>query len=461
MNAFFGNPILPADEYIPDPEAHVFGDRVYIYGSHDQFNGKMYCENDYVTWSAPVTDLTSWRYEGVIYRKDQHDSPLQKGKPYMYAPDVAKGPDGRYYLYYSMADSSVMSVAVSESPAGPFEYYGDVKDEQGHVYGESLNDYFEFDPAVIVTESSIYLYSGSGQKTNEKNGHPVVGLFVRELEPDMLTTKTCPKILMPADDDRSAPNFFEGASIRQFDEWFVLVYMSTDLTGLHYAMSHYPDKEFEYKGRLHSTSPYVLNGSIHSDGDHFIENNHGCLEKINDHYFVFNHRYTNRSHFSRQVVGDVVERKENGLFNETEYTSQGLRGKPFNEQGIYPAGMACKLINTLDPTNPPYVTQHQGDDTAVSIIKSVKDSSIVEYKYFEFDQTVNLTLSLRGEASGELLVSQTGGQTTQTIIPIDVYSEDWLELSCPLSEHGSPFALKFEFAGKGSLDFHSLKIENG
>ena len=29
------NPILPLDEYIPDGEPHVFGDRIYLFGSHD------------------------------------------------------------------------------------------------------------------------------------------------------------------------------------------------------------------------------------------------------------------------------------------------------------------------------------------------------------------------------------------------------------------------------------------
>lgn len=29
------NPYLPSWEYIPDGEPYVFGDRVYVYGSHD------------------------------------------------------------------------------------------------------------------------------------------------------------------------------------------------------------------------------------------------------------------------------------------------------------------------------------------------------------------------------------------------------------------------------------------
>ena len=58
MQAF--NPYLPSWEYIPDAEPYVFGDRVYIYGSHDRFNGFLFCLNDYVCWSAPVNDLSDW-----------------------------------------------------------------------------------------------------------------------------------------------------------------------------------------------------------------------------------------------------------------------------------------------------------------------------------------------------------------------------------------------------------------
>ena len=65
------NPYLPSYEYVPDGEPHVFGSRVYVYGSHDRFNGKAFCVRNYVCWSAPVDDLTDWRFEGEIYRKDQ------------------------------------------------------------------------------------------------------------------------------------------------------------------------------------------------------------------------------------------------------------------------------------------------------------------------------------------------------------------------------------------------------
>ena len=64
-------------EFIPDGEPYVFEDpdcpgkyRVYIYGSHDNLKW-MYCGRDQVVWSAPVEDLTRWRYDGVIFKVNE------------------------------------------------------------------------------------------------------------------------------------------------------------------------------------------------------------------------------------------------------------------------------------------------------------------------------------------------------------------------------------------------------
>ena len=91
------NPYLPAWEYIPDGEPYVFGDRVYLYGSHDMYNGFVFCMGDYMGWSAPVDDLSDWRCEGVIYPRTA-DPMNADGIMCLYAPDVTRGPDGRYYL---------------------------------------------------------------------------------------------------------------------------------------------------------------------------------------------------------------------------------------------------------------------------------------------------------------------------------------------------------------------------
>ena len=65
------NPLFPLNEYVPDGEPHVFGDRVYLYGSHDEEGGTRFCTRDYTVWSAPVTDLSDWTCHGVTYKKSQ------------------------------------------------------------------------------------------------------------------------------------------------------------------------------------------------------------------------------------------------------------------------------------------------------------------------------------------------------------------------------------------------------
>ena len=66
------NPYLPLWEYIPDGEPRVFGDREYIYGSHDRANVKAYCEQHYQVWSAPVDNLHDWCFNtgSLIIRAD-------------------------------------------------------------------------------------------------------------------------------------------------------------------------------------------------------------------------------------------------------------------------------------------------------------------------------------------------------------------------------------------------------
>lgn len=187
------NPYLPAGEYIPDGEPHVFGNRVYVYGSHDRFNAAIFCVNDYVCYSAPVDDLSAWRYEGVIYKKKQ--DPLNKlGIRLLFAPDVVQGVDGRYYLYYAYDFLGRMGVAVSDKPQGPYEYYGHVRYADGREWGSRSGDEFPFDPGALVDDDGrVYLYSGFATKVpfimsrfhNLRNS----GGVGMELEQDMLTIK--------------------------------------------------------------------------------------------------------------------------------------------------------------------------------------------------------------------------------------------------------------------------------
>ena len=159
MNKPVFNPYLPSWEYIPDGEPHVFDGRVYVYGSHDHFDGFVFCPGDYTVWSAPVDDLSAWRCEGVTYERTA--DPINKdGRMCLYAPDVTRGPDGRYYLYYVYDKVNYVSVAVCDTPAGRFRFLGYVRHKNGALYGTEKGDEPQFDPAVITEGEKTWLYTG-------------------------------------------------------------------------------------------------------------------------------------------------------------------------------------------------------------------------------------------------------------------------------------------------------------
>lgn len=66
---------------------------------------------------------------------------------------------GRYYLYYSKDDTSVIGVAVCDSPAGKYEFLGEVHYRDGRVVGDGESEYFMFDPSVLIDGDRIWLYS--------------------------------------------------------------------------------------------------------------------------------------------------------------------------------------------------------------------------------------------------------------------------------------------------------------
>ena len=209
----------------------MFGDRVYVYGSHDFYNGHVFCLGDYVCWSAPVDNLADWRYEGVIYPKTE--DPLNRdGKMCLYAPDVTVGPDGRYYLYYVLDHVSVVSVAVSDTPAGKYEFYGYVHDKKGDRLGERPGDEPQFDPGVLTEGARTYLYTGfcgRGDKTRH-------GAMATVLGPDMITIEEEPVFVAPGGEYADGTGyeghaFFEAPSIRKIGNTYYLISVSyTHLT---------------------------------------------------------------------------------------------------------------------------------------------------------------------------------------------------------------------------------------
>ncbi len=287
------NPYLPGWEHVPDGEPHVFGDWLYVYGSHDRSHGMTFCMEDYVCWSAPVDDLSDWRREGVIWKKtDDPDNRAPVG--YLYAPDVAQGPDGRYYLYYFYVNNGkkpyAIKVAVCDVPAGRYRYYGEVK-------LPDTGKFLPFDPAVLVDDDGrVWLYYGSAMQMG-KGLLRVKGGAVVELAQDMLTVIGKPKLTIPNGIHQKGSGFeghafFEAPSIRKIGGIYYLIYSSMLSHELCYATSARPDGPFTYGGTVISNGDVGLDGRTKKDAVAPTGNNHGGIVEIKGQWYVFYHRQT-------------------------------------------------------------------------------------------------------------------------------------------------------------------------
>ena len=478
------NPFLPSYEYIPDGEPYVFENRVYLYGSHDAFAGRHYCVNNYVCWSAPVDDLGNWRYEGVIY--DKREDPLcdDVEKRRLYAPDVQLGADGRYYLYYAFDELGVMSVAVCDTPAGKYRFYGHVHHADGTLLGKREGDVFQFDPGVYREGERVYLYSGfcpPPGRWKAKGVEEVVikGPVVVELEPDMLTVKTEPRVIAPFVANSKGTGFeghefFEASSMRKIGDKYYFIYSSINGHELCYAVSNYPDRDYVYGGVIISNADIGLDGRSFEEALNYPGNNHGSIVEINGQRYIFYHRHTNRIQFSRQACAEKITVREDGSIPQVEITSCGLNNGPLCGKGRYEARIACNLrskegimvygmgdapVGELHP----YFTQEGADreDSPNQYIANMTDGAVAGFKYFEMKDTKRVTVTVRGSGNGTLRIvtdREEAEKTEVAAVPIRP-SENWQTFSAQMNIGDGITALYFIYHGKGAVDFDAFTLE--
>lgn len=401
------NPYLPSWEYVPDGEPHRFGDRVYLYGSHDRFNGCVFCERDYVCWSADVHDLCDWKYEGVIYKKTD-DPDNQDSSMCLYAPDVVQGFDGRYYLYYVLDHESVVAVAVCDTPAGKYSYYGRVHYADGTLLGKRAGDEPQFDPAVLRDGEHLWLatgFCGEGDKSRH-------GAMMTELGADMLTIVKDPVFIAPgceysAGTSFEAHPFFEGPSLRKVDGKYLLIYSSLAMHELCYAVSDQPDQGYVYGGVLISNCDLPIDS--YKDANKptaYGGNNHGSILELDGAFYIFYHRHTNGHWYSRQACAEKLDRREDGSFIQAQITSSGLNMAPMPAVGVYPSYKSCYLFtddgkHLSSVPGQPKIVQPGGDECREdAYIVDIRDKTTIGYNSFLFENVKGISVMTKGYGSG-------------------------------------------------------------
>ena len=300
------NPILGSGHFVPDVEAHVWQDgRVYLYGSYDLQGRMEYCSDSYHVFSSD--NLVDWVDHGVSFSLS--DTAWAKDLGALYAPDCAYR-DGTYYLYYCVPDGRC-GVAVSASPCGPFKDVGPI----AHVHG--------IDPAVLVDDDgSAYLYWGQFDQVRAARLRD----NMTEIDPQTIT--------QPLSVREHA--FHEGSSVKKIGGKYYYLFTDTHRHGgratcLGYAVSDHPTTGFRWGGMV------VDNFGC----DQETWNNHGSLCRIGETWYVFYHRSTHASRYSRWVCAEPVSFGPDGSIREVRMTTSGM-GAPLRAGEKTFAWRACE-----------------------------------------------------------------------------------------------------------------------
>lgn len=112
-----------------------------------------------------------------------------------------------------------------------------------------------------------------------------------------------------------------------------------------YATSKNPTRDFVYGGVI------VSNCDLHIDTykpadmpTAYGANNHGSIVQIGEDWYIFYHRHTNNTWYSRQGCAEKLQIMPDGSIPQVKITSCGLNGGPLEGKGEYPAYLACNLF---------------------------------------------------------------------------------------------------------------------
>lgn len=232
---FAQNPII-RNQFSADPSARVFGDKVYVFPSHDilasEGKGRIgwFCMEDYHVFSS--SDLTEWTDHGVVVTQNKIGW-VRPDSYSMWAPDCIER-NGKYYFYFptSPKDTATygrgftVGVATADKPEGPYT------PEPTPIKGVR-----GIDPNVFIDkDGQAYLYWSAGN------------IYAAKLKSNMLELDSKVDTLgaLPTKGLKEGPYLFERNGIY----YLTYPHVENKIERLEYAISNNPLGPFKFTGVL-------------------------------------------------------------------------------------------------------------------------------------------------------------------------------------------------------------------
>jgi hypothetical protein len=292
------NPII-TNQFTADPTARVFGDRVYLYPSHDiraqpgKGRAGWFVMEDYHVFSS--ANLTDWTDHGVIVT--QNKVPWVKPDSYsMWAPDCVLR-NGKYYFYFPSTPKDTtggrgfrIGVAVADKPTGPFV-----------SQAMPIANVRGIDPNVFMDkDGQAYLYWSQGN---------IYGAKIKE---NMLELASEPKTLgeLPTKGLKEGPFLFERKGIY----YLTYPHVENKTERLEYATSTSP------------LGPFTVKGVIMDESPTGCWTNHHSLVQVKNQWYLFYHHNDLSPKFdkNRSVRIDSLSFAADGSINKVTPTLRGV-----------------------------------------------------------------------------------------------------------------------------------------
>lgn len=294
------------NDYMADPSANVFNDRLYIYPSHDRDSGEAFDDDgghfqmrDYHVLSLDDVANGEITDHGVILDVDQ----VEWAEKQMWDNDVIEK-NGKYYLVFSAKDYNGvfhLGVAVADKPEGPFipEPYpirGSFsidpclfKDDDGTIYcyygglwGGQLQ-WYGLTPQASANEEGVVMGPAPDKKTPMflPADSPAVPSLMAKMSDDMLQFAEAPHPVVILDENGESlkagdpHRFFEASWMHKHNGKYYFSYSTGDSHYLCYAIGDSPYGPFTFKGVI--LDPVVGWTTHHS------------IVKFKDEWFLFYH----------------------------------------------------------------------------------------------------------------------------------------------------------------------------
>lgn len=293
------NPLI-RDQYSADPSARVFGNKVYVFPSHDilatEGKGRIgwFCMEDYHVFSS--ANLTDWTDHGVIVT--QNKVPWVRPNSYsMWAPDCIER-NGKYYFYFPTAAADTITygrgfsigVAIADKPEGPYV-----------PQPTPIRSVRGIDPNVFIdNDGQAYLYWSAGN------------IYGAKLKDNMLELASEVKILgeLPTKGLKEGPYLFERNGIY----YLTYPHVENKIERLEYAIGDNP------------LGPFKVTGVIMDESPTGCWTNHHSVIQFRDQWYLFYHHndYSPKFDKARSVRADSLFFNTDGTIKKVIPTLRGI-----------------------------------------------------------------------------------------------------------------------------------------